>query len=133
MKLITRDTDYAIRALCAMASCRKERLNVGDLCTRTRIPRPFLRKILQVLSRKRIISSSKGRSGGFLLSKDPEDISLIDLIKIFQRDIRISEHIFKKQSCCNVKTCKLKKVIDDIEKYAIVRLKSVFLSSLYNN
>ena len=132
MKLITRDTDYAVRALRILALNKDEILTVRQLVSKTKISRPFLRKILQILSRKRIISSSKGKAGGFVLSGNPHKISIIDLIEIFQGGIKLSEHIFRKQECCNIKRCRLKKVIDEIEIYAVKRLRSVSLSYLYS-
>ena len=51
MKLITRDTDYAIRALCCIAGSGKKELSVRDLTDRLAMQRPFLRKILQKLNK----------------------------------------------------------------------------------
>ena len=55
MKLITRDTDYAIRALCFIARFKKKIVSVSELVKVLKIPRPFLRKILQTLNKKRIL------------------------------------------------------------------------------
>ena len=62
MKLITRDTDYAIRALCFIAK-EQDTISVAQLVNRMRMPRSFLRKLLQVLSSKGILVSIKGKGG----------------------------------------------------------------------
>ena len=66
MKLITRDTDYALRALCFIAKHKKEIISVDRLAEESKIPRPFLRKILQKLNRAGILKSYKGQGGGFI-------------------------------------------------------------------
>ena len=130
MKLITRDTDYAVRALCFIARRREGLVSVSELVRASRIPRPFLRKILQVLNKKGILSSYKGRGGGFTLALTPKRIFLLDLIKIFQGPLIINQCLFKKAPCPDIRTCKLRKKIDSIQKYAISELKDVTLASL---
>ncbi len=130
MKLITRDTDYAIRALCSIAKCEKEIVPVSELNRNLRIPGPFLRKILQILNKKRLLRSYKGKGGGFMLALAPSKIFLADLIEIFQGSLKLNECIFKKRICPDIKTCKLKKRIDNIQKHVISELKDITLASL---
>lgn len=130
MKLITRDTDYAVRALVFMAKQNKRVMSVDQLVKVLKIPRPFLRKILQTLNRKNVLHSYKGQRGGFLLAVAPTSIFLVDLIKIFQGPIKLNECIFKKRVCPNIKTCKLKKRIDNIQDYVILKLKDITLACL---
>ncbi len=130
MKLITRDTDYAIRALCFIAKCGKEIVPVSELNRNLRIPGPFLRKILQILNKKRLLRSYKGKGGGFMLALAPNKIFLADLIEIFQGSLKLNECIFKKRICPDRKACKLKKRIDNIQKHVISELKDITLASL---
>ena len=65
MKLITRDTDYAVRALCFIGQRQKRLISASELVANLKIPRPFLRKILQTLNREGILNSYKGKGGGF--------------------------------------------------------------------
>jgi Rrf2 family protein len=130
MKLITRDTDYAIRAICYIAKKNKKIVSAVELVDRLKIPRPFLRKILQVLSNKRILKSAKGKGGGFSLSVAPDKAYLLNLIEIFQGRLKLNECTFKKTVCPNIKTCKLKKSIDKIQKYVIGKLKTIKISDL---
>jgi Rrf2 family protein len=130
MKLITRDTDYAIRAL-AYIACHKEKLvSVTELVEALHIPRPFLRKILQVLNRRKVLRSLRGVGGGFSLVRKPKEIFLTDIIGIFQGEFQLNECLFRKKLCPQVKTCFLRKKIVSIEKFVIAQLKSVTLASL---
>ncbi|MEK6867744.1 MAG: Rrf2 family transcriptional regulator, partial [Nanoarchaeota archaeon] len=59
MRLITRNTDYAMKALCFIAqnNKKKETIPVHELARNLNIPKPFLRKILQVLNKKGLLKS----------------------------------------------------------------------------
>ncbi len=130
MKLITRDTAYAVRALCFMAKSEKGVVSVTELVEKLKIPGPFLRKILQILNKKGLLRSYKGQGGGFRLAVAPNRVFLVDLMGIFQGPIRLNECIFKKRICPNIKTCNLKRGIDNIQKNVISELKDITLTSL---
>ena len=130
MKLITRDTDYALRALCFIARHKDKIVSAAELVEQLKIPRPFLRKILQILNKKRILKSYKGKGGGFLLVLPASKIFLVDLIGIFQGPLHLNECFFKKMNCPNKKLCALRKKINSIEQYVIKELKSITITSL---
>lgn len=130
MKLITRDMDYAIRALCVLASRGGEIVSVDALVKKTRVPRPFLRKILQILNRYKIIKSYKGRGGGFALGKDASMINLLDIMSVFQRYFRLSECTLRRKVCPKVDSCGLRKRIINIERMVKGELKKIDLKTL---
>lgn len=130
MKLVTRDTDYALRALCFIATSHGKRVTVSDLVKTLKIPRPFLRKILQVLHKKGILYSYKGLGGGFILKQPANKIYLLALINIFQGPFKLNECLFKGKICPNIKKCVLRGKMDRIEKYALRELKEVTIGYL---
>ncbi len=130
MKLITRDTDYAVRALCFIAKNKQEIVSVSEMVDKLRIPRPFLRHLLQVLNKKGILYSHKGSGGGFRLAIPAGRIFLTDLIKIFQGSLKLNECLFKKKICPNKDTCILRGRINKIEKEAVSKLSSITIASL---
>ena len=132
MKLITRNTDYAVRALCYIAKQRSGSVSAGEMVAALHIPRPFLRKILQILRGEGLLRSSKGQGGGFTLSRPAAKILITDLIRIFQSTIQLNECVFKKKICPNRSTCVLKKEIDAIEKDVLERLHKITIASLAN-
>ena len=133
MKLITRNTDYAIRALSYIAEQGEKIVSADQMVKCLDMPRPFLRRILQTLNKKGLLKSYKGKGGGFALTVSPGEITIIDLMKIFQGPIKLNECTFKKKVCPNIKDCPLKKKIDEIEKEVILRLKAITLESLLIN
>lgn len=132
MKLITRNTDYAIRALCFIAAGKDKTVSVSALVKDLKIPRPFLRKTLQQLTKSGLIVSYKGKGGGFSLGRKIDKIYLSELIKIFQGPLKLNECLFKGKDCPNRFRCSLKKKIDLIEKEVMVKLNAITLGSLLN-
>lgn len=130
MKLITRNTDYAVRALCYIAEQKQEVISADQLVKSLEIPRPFLRKILQTLNKEGLLNSSKGKGGGFTLIISPEKITLTDVMKIFQGPLKLNECKFRKNDCPYVSDCFLKKKIDEIEKEVIAKLKAITITSI---
>lgn len=128
--MITRDTDYALRAICSIAKYKGKVVSVADLVKESKIPRPFLRKILQVLNKKGILHSYKGIGGGFVLALLPKKIFLTDLMRIFQGKFELNECFFKKAKCPHTATCPLRKKICSIEAHVINELKSITIGSL---
>jgi Rrf2 family protein len=74
---------YGIRAVIFIASRPDQKLNTGlkQISGELRIPLPYLAKILQVLSRKKILHSSKGPHGGFYLLIPAAKLTLMDIIE----------------------------------------------------
>ena len=130
MKLITRNTDYGIRALIFITQHKQGVVSVSDLVEELGIPRSFLRKILQRLNKKRVLKSYKGKGGGFLLIKPAQKIFLLDLIEIFQKGFKLNGCFFKKKSCPDRNSCILGSKINSIEKDVFLKLKKITLASL---
>jgi len=130
MKLITRNTDYAVRALCYIAKAKGKIVSAPELVSALKMPRPFLRKILQALNTKNILKSHKGAGGGFSLAAQPGKIFLTDIIKIFQGKLQLNECLFKRNRCPNIKGCSLRKKIQAIEARVVKDIDSINLANL---
>jgi len=130
MKLLNRDTDYAVKALLYITQKDPERISVSELVKELDIPKPFLRKTLQTLNREGVLNSFKGKGGGFVLAVPPEKILLIRLIEIFQKQVKLTECIFREKICSDIGTCPLKKRIDILEQHVISELESITIESL---
>jgi len=113
-----------------MAGNPKKIVAVPELVKESKIPRAFLRKILQILHKNGVLRAYKGKGGGFQLALEPQKIMLVDLISIFQGPFRLNECIFKKKICPGRSACVLKSKIDNIERQVIRELSNIALSSL---
>lgn len=130
MKFITRDTDYAVRALCFIARHKNRVVSAKELTKCLKIPRPFLRKILQTLNRIGFVNSYKGMGGGFKLNIASKNISLDKLIEVFQGPLRLNDHRFKKKICPEIRKCPLRKKLDEVERRVKKDLRSITIASL---
>lgn len=85
--MITRETDYAIRALYYLAQHEGEGvLPASVLAEEMAIPYRFLRRILRQLVDKGLLVSVRGKQGGLRLAKAPEAISLLDIIAVMDQN-----------------------------------------------
>ncbi len=130
MKLLTRNTDYGIRALCFIAKEKGRIIAVPELVKALKIPRPFLRKILQRLTKKGFVWSQKGIGGGFRLAIPAGKLHVVEVAQSFQGALKLNECFFKKELCPNRKICPLKKKIDRIEKIVASELGLITISEL---
>lgn len=133
MRLITKHTDYAVRALRYMASNDKKIYTVTELSSALGISRPFLRKLLQILSKNGILKSRKGEGGGFEFRLHPNQIHITDLIRVFQGDIELGKCIIKKDICPDINTCLLKEKIESIRQRIIKELHSITIGTLVDD
>ncbi len=79
--MFSNSTKYAIRTVIYLAHNQGgQKYTVVELADKLDIPKPYLSKILQQLSRSKIISSAKGRGGGFYMTEKNLQQQLIDII-----------------------------------------------------
>jgi Rrf2 family protein len=95
-----------------------------------RLPYPYLRTILQKLNAKGILTSFKGKGGGFALARAPEKIYLTELIDILQGPITLAECIFRSKVCPGIRTCPLRKITLKLQENLIAELESVTLAGM---
>ena len=81
VKVSTRG-DYASRALLSLALHASESspTSVRDIAERTGLPQPYLEQILLALKGAGIVRSKRGVGGGYVLARDPEDISMAQIV-----------------------------------------------------
>ena len=130
MRILNRDTDLATRALCYLAQQQDKPIAVAHLEEVLTAPRPFLRKVLQVLQTQGFLKSFKGKNGGFMLNKTADAIHIKDLVVAFHGPINTNECVFDKKACPDIRFCLLKEKIERIKSYVSNELKSVTIASL---
>jgi Rrf2 family protein len=85
MKIVpTRRTDYGVRALITLAQSYPSGLAAPAISRDMDIPVGFLRQVLQELGRADLVNSQPGRTGGYTLAKNPETITLLDIIQALE-------------------------------------------------
>lgn len=77
--LITRASEYAILSLILLSKADTPQ-DSETLSRELSISKSFLAKILQALAKKNILKSYKGVNGGFTLSIEAKNISMLDIM-----------------------------------------------------
>ena len=98
--IITRATEYAIRAILYMA-CQPQGQIVlkKDICRAQEITPAFLTKILQPLIKEGIVGSQRGVGGGFFLAKPAREITLYDIVKTQEGPLHLNQCLIKEGNC----------------------------------
>ncbi len=79
---VSTKSDYALRALIEIAVAQQDGpISADELGRRQEIPRGFLQAILADLRRSEIVISQRGQSGGWLLARPAEGITIADVIR----------------------------------------------------
>ncbi|HEY3235851.1 MAG TPA: Rrf2 family transcriptional regulator [Polyangiaceae bacterium] len=111
---------YALRALAVLArSPRGEPVLISTIAEREGLPKKFLELILRELKQHGILDSRKGRGGGYLLRRDPTEITLAQIIRILDGPIApvpcLSQTAYRRcEGCVDERTCGLRLVLKDL-------------------
>ena len=130
MKVLTKKTDYAIRALLMLGAKPGSYVSAKAIAVEQDMPYQFLRGVLQEMIRHDLIVSKEGVQGGFMLEKDPDEIGVKQLIEIFQGTVQVSECMFRKQICANRSRCVLRHEIMRIEQVVSNEFEQVTIGKL---
>jgi Rrf2 family protein len=127
--LINRKVDYALRVLTYLASNEKK-ISTAELSKRLRVPRLFLAKILNELSRNGVVTAERGKLGGVVL-KDPRT-SLKQVILMFDPGISFNKCLKKGNTCFLGKNCVLHSFLAEAQSDLFRKLETVTIESITN-
>ena len=80
--MFTESVKHAIQAMIYLANNQDKNVMVSTIAEDYDIPKFYLAKIVQTLSKHNLIHSTRGRSGGIKLNKPAKDIRIIDIINV---------------------------------------------------
>ncbi|MGJ7458785.1 Rrf2 family transcriptional regulator [Halomonas sp. MA07-2] len=108
---LTRFTDYSLRVLVYLAVKGEERSTIQEIASSFDISRNHLMKVVQDLSQQGYITAIRGKNGGLLLKKSPEDIRLGRLVRDTEHDINLVECFGEDNECKITPACRLKPIL----------------------
>jgi Rrf2 family transcriptional regulator, iron-sulfur cluster assembly transcription factor len=119
--MLSNSCRYGIRAVIYLANQKKPKTKIGikQISTDLNLPTPFLAKILQQLAKQKILNSTKGPHGGFSLLRDPQKITLLDIVKTIDGEDIFNNCVVHLNSCKCVEESQEKCALHD--DYAKVR------------
>jgi len=99
-------TDYGIVLLAQMAKDDPGTLfSARNLSLSTGVPSPTVEKVLKQLLHAELLKSRRGAKGGYFLAREPESVSLANIIDLMQGDIALTECTDSSNSICEVVDC----------------------------
>ena len=109
MLIFSKSCQYALRAAIYLAasSSKDRRIGVTEMAEQLEVPRHFLAKVLQQLSRASLISSVKGPGGGFYMSEANRMEPLINIIECIDGDTALKGCILGLPNCSSDHPCPL--------------------------
>lgn len=80
--MFSQTVEYALRAIVFLCKNEGHSFNVTEISSQTKIPRAYLSKILQDISKSQILSSKRGPAGGYQIAKTPDEIQILEVINL---------------------------------------------------
>lgn len=109
--MISQTVEYALRAIVTIAQQEGQPCTAKKIAEITQVPLPYLSKLMQGLVRGDIVNSQRGLHGGFVLTKQPAEFSILDVVNVVEPLKRIHECPLKIQSHGNT-LCPLHRRLD---------------------
>ncbi len=127
--MLSKKTKYAIKALLYLSSkSGKGPVTIAEIASQERIPKKFLEVILLELRNQGILHSLKGKGGGYYLMKDPREISIAKIMRMFDGPIALlpcATHMYYEpcKECKDEDTCGIRSVFQEVRDRTVKMLK----------
>lgn len=112
--MLSQKARYALRALVELARADGAQLTSGELALRADAPRKFLEAILLELSRSHLVTSRRGKFGGYVLGRPAAEISFAEVIRVIDGPLALAPCVTprlgyrKCDDCIDKETCALR-------------------------
>lgn len=130
--MFSKSCEYGVRALIYIASESKtgQKLSIHEIAKAIEAPEYFTAKILQTLSRNRIVSSQKGIHGGFYLDKIQGRVKLIDAVTAIDGNILFTGCGLGLKQCSEKEPCPIHNKFKGIRNSLKTMLESTTIEDL---
>ncbi|OEK07652.1 Rrf2 family transcriptional regulator [Flavivirga aquatica] len=128
--MLTNACKYAIRSILYLAIKTNEdcKISVKTIADELETPQPFLSKLLQQLTRNRLVSSTKGPNGGFYLSDENKQNTIWDIIEIIDGTSKFDECFLGLSKCEDENPCPVHFIVSPFKKRILVNFRDKTIS-----
>lgn len=105
MLRLSKLTDYGTVLLAHLAANEGSVCSAADVATATGVAVPTVSKLLKLLGRNGLVTSTRGANGGYRLAHDPSDISAADIIDALEGPVSITECSASDSQCEHEGVC----------------------------
>ncbi|MGE4343655.1 MAG: Rrf2 family transcriptional regulator [Geoalkalibacter sp.] len=134
--MLSRKAKYGLQALLSLARQHGNGPKlIADLAEQEQIPKKFLELILLQLKNAGILSSRKGKGGGYFLAKDPAQITMGSAVRVLDGPLApvpcVSETAYQKcTECIDEESCGIRLVMKDVRDAVAAILDSTTLKEV---
>ena len=118
-------TDYATVILSVIAKDKNRVFAAMEIAAVTGIALPTVSKILKALVNAKVLMSTRGSKGGYMLASDPSQITVAAIISALEGPIALTECSISKQACEQASGCGIRAnwhiINQTIHKLTVVR------------
>jgi len=131
MLRLSREADYSLLAMVYIASQPEGQLAYRrDIAAHYNIPREFLAKVLQKLSRHGLVKSFRGMQGGYQLAREADGITLADVIEAVDGPLALVDCQCEPYACGQEPACTVKTVMSEVQHEVLRVLSGVTLHEM---
>lgn len=128
---LTHAADYAVRVMMLLAGLPPgSRTSRRELARAGQIPSHFLSKILQALARGGLVASFRGTAGGFSLLKNPDELTMLDVIEVIEGPMWLNQCVDPGQECARQSWCAAHGLWVDAQSAVVQLLRSATIAEL---
>lgn len=134
--MLSRKTKYAIHALRYLGEqYGKGPVLISEIAEKERVPRKFLEAILLELRNAGILSSKKGKGGGYYLRQKPEDVTMVEIVRLLDGPIAmipcVSIRFYERcEECKDEQSCSIRAAFLEVRDKTLAALKDASIATM---
>jgi len=130
--MLSNSSKYALKAVLYLAvnSSVDQKIMAKDLSVAINVPQAYLSKLLQQLSRHHVVSSMKGPGGGFYLSAQNCESTLLTIVDIIDGDNRLISCVLSLNKCNAEHPCPMHGLVGETKTNFITNLENTKVKDL---
>lgn len=107
---LTKFTDNALRSLIYLSLNTERKCNISEIAEKCAIPRNHLVKVVNRLSHKGLVETSRGKGGGVVLARPSTEITVGEVVRAMEVTLEIMECV--EPVCPILPSCKLRNILN---------------------
>ncbi len=129
---LNKSTRFALYAMVELGRDPTAVLSAGEIAQKYQVSEHHMAKVMQQLVRSGLIRSIRGIRGGFQIARDPKEVTMFDVVRLFEPAVQDSGCLLLDgvQACELQETCRIGEVLAEIQEQAVYTLQSVSISTL---
>ncbi|WP_291865876.1 Rrf2 family transcriptional regulator [Maribacter sp.] len=130
--MLSNSSKYALKAVLYLAlnSDESRKILAKNISEPINVPRAYIAKLLQELSRHNLVSSTRGPKGGFFLNVENRAATLIKIVDVIDGDHRLRSCMLSLKECNEDHPCPLHGLVGNAKSNFIKNLEKTTINDL---